>query len=130
MRYHKLIGTLFWIAAAYDGVLGLAFLVAGPRIFGALAVTPPNHWGYLHFPAALLIVFAIMFVAIARRPALNRNLIPYGMLLKVSYCSVVAWHWIVADIPAMWKPFLFLDLGFLVLFGWAWSALGREGRGA
>ena len=50
--------TVFSIAALYDGLLGGSFLVAGERLFAAYKVAPPNHWGYIQFPAALLLVFA------------------------------------------------------------------------
>jgi len=130
MKARKMISGLFMVAALYDGILGAAFLVAGASVFRLFGVTPPNHMGYIHFPAALLVVFAAMFVAIALYPAKNRNLIPYGMLLKVSYCGVVFFHWLTAGIPGMWKPFCIIDLLFLVLFAWAWQALGKAGGGA
>ncbi len=119
---------LFIIAALYDGVLGVAFLCAGPALFERFHVTPPNHFGYIHFPAALLIVFALMFGAIARNPIGNRNLVPYGMLLKVSYCGVALYHWLSAGIPSMWKPFAVLDAIFLVAFAWAYSAVATLPR--
>jgi hypothetical protein len=120
MKKKPLVSLLFIIAALYDGVLGIIFLFAPRAVFQWFEVTPPNHYGYVHFPAALLIVFALMFLVIARNPAANRNLIPYGMLLKVSYCSVVFFHWLTAGIPYMWKPFAIIDLGFFVLFAWAY----------
>lgn len=116
--------ALFLAAAVYDGVLGLAFLFAPQRVFHAFHVTPPNHYGYVQFPAALLIVFAALFLAIARSPHTNRNLIPFGMLLKVSYCSVVFVYWVGTGIPNMWKPFAIIDLFFLLLFSWAYVRLG------
>jgi hypothetical protein len=79
----------------------------------------------VQFPAALLIVFALMFIAIAREPVRNRNLIPYGILLKVSYCSIAFYHWSVGGIPGMWKPFAVFDLVFLILFGLAYLSLGK-----
>ena len=82
------VSGLFFVAALYDGLLGLAFLVAADRIFQWAQVTPPNHVGYVQFPGALLMIFGIMFAAIARRPRENRHLIPYGILLKVAYCGV------------------------------------------
>ncbi|HOD99995.1 MAG TPA: hypothetical protein PLD40_01505 [Kiritimatiellia bacterium] len=118
--------TVFSIAALYDGLLGGSFLVAGERLFAAYKVAPPNHWGYIQFPAALLLVFALMFAAIARRPWQNRNLIPYGMLLKVSYCSVIGWHWWHANIPGMWVPFAVIDFVFLILFIAAWFATAHS----
>ena len=123
MKTQGPIRALFIVAAAYDGLLGAAFLVASPALFEWCDVTPPNHPGYVQFPAALLIVFALMFLAVAVNPAGNRNLIPYGILLKLSYCGVVLYHWLTAGIPGMWKPFCVIDLVFLILFVWAWAAL-------
>ncbi len=119
----SVIVILFIIAALYDGLLGIAFLFSADALFQRFQVTPPNHFGYVHFPAALLLVFALMFLAIARSPQGNRNLIPFGMLLKVSYCSVVCFHCFTGGLPAMWKPFVFYDLVFLGLFVWAYVSL-------
>ena len=118
--------ALFVAAALYNGLLGLAFLFAGGDLFRWFQVTPPNHFGYVHFPAAVLIVFALMFLAIARNPQANRNLIPYGMLLKVAYCSVVFYHWFTAGIPNLWKPLAIFDLGFLALFVWAYVSFQKS----
>ena len=121
----KVIVTLFIIAALYDGLLGFAFLFSADALFQWFQITPPNHFGYVHFPAALLLVFALMFSAVARNPQRNRNLIPYGILLKISYCSVTGFHWLTTGLPSMWKPFIFYDLVFLALFVWAYVSLRR-----
>ncbi len=126
MKNNRAITSLFIVAAAYDGILGVAFLVAAPALFEWAGVTPPNHFGYVHFPAALLIIFALMFTAIARAPVARRHLIPYGILLKVSYCSVASYHWLAAGIPDIWKPFVWADLAFILLFVWAYRRLGAE----
>jgi hypothetical protein len=118
-----MIPLLFAIAAVYDGLLGLIGLFGTEWLFRTFGVTPPNHPGYVQFPSALLVVFALMFVAVARNPAKNRGLIPYGMLLKVSYCGVVIYHWAAAGIPGMWKPFAVIDVVFFVLFAWAYAQL-------
>ena len=123
----KKTAALFYVAALYDGILGLAFLLVAGRVFTLFDVQPPNHLGYVQFPAALLLVFALMFLAIARNPRQNRNLIPFGVLLKVSYCGVVFWNWSQAGIPYMWKPFAIADLLFAVLFCVAYVAL-RKGK--
>jgi len=114
---------LFAIAAVFDGILGIIGLFWTPWLFRTFGVTPPNHVGYTQFPAALLIVFALMFVAVARNPPANRNLILYGMLLKISYCGVVFYHWLGEGLPAMWKPFAVIDLVFLLLFARAYTQL-------
>ena len=119
---------LFYVSALFDGVLGVGFLLAAPELFERLGIPPLEHYGYIHFAAALLIVFALMFLAIARAPSANRNLIPFGMLLKVSYCSVVFYHWSTGGIMDIWKPFAFVDLTFLAFFAWAYVVLGRRAR--
>ena len=119
---------LFWLAALYDAVLGIAFLVAPWWVYQTCEVTPPNHWGYVQFPAALLLIFAVMFVAIARDPVGNRGLILYGIGLKVAYCAVTFGYWFGSGIPDMWKPFAIADVVMLVLFLWAYVALGASGR--
>ena len=130
MSASRLAQVLLWIAAIYDGALGLAFLVAGPALFASFGVTPPNHWGYIHFPAALLVVFGLMFAAAAWRPAVNANLIPYGILLKVVYCATVFGHWISAGLPWIWKPFAWFDLLWIFVLGWTWLVLRPGAAGA
>ena len=123
MKTLLFIRTLFIVAALYDGILGVVFLLAGPAVFRWFAVTPPNHWGYIQFPAALLLIFAIMFAMIAAAPVANRNLIPYGMLVKLSYSGLTFYHWAMAGVPTMWKPFAVIDVIFLALFAWSYLRL-------
>jgi hypothetical protein len=126
MKKETVVSVVFGLSALYDGLLGIFFLFAAPAVFRWYEVTPPNHYGYVHFPAALLIIFGLMFLAIARNPVRNRNLIPYGILLKIAYCTVSSYHWFTAGIPGMWKPFTIIDLVFLVLFIWAFVAVREE----
>ncbi|NQT11937.1 MAG: hypothetical protein HQ582_04255 [Planctomycetes bacterium] len=117
------ISPLFYLSALYDGVLGFLFLAAPLYIFDAFDVTPPNHVGYVQFPAALLLIFGLIFLQIARDPRANRPLILYGVMLKVAYCGVTASHWIATGIPWIWKPFVIIDLLMLILFICAYAAL-------
>lgn len=123
---HRKISILFIIAALYDGLLGAIFLFTGDTPFNWFGVTPPNHPEYIQFPAALLLVFAIMFLAIAKNPVKNRNLIPFGILLKLSYCGVVLFHWLTNGLDDMWKPFCVFDMVFLIAFAWAWVKLVKN----
>ena len=74
---------LFTIAAIYDGLFGLIFFFSWRDVYRHFNVMPPNHEGYVKFPALLLIIFGAMFLQIARDPDRNRNLIAYGIALKV-----------------------------------------------
>jgi uncharacterized membrane protein YfcA len=125
MRTERTIKLLFWLAGLYDGILGAAFLIAPAAVFDYFRITPPNHFGYVQFPGALLIIFALMFFAVAAAPRRNRNLVPYGILLKVAYCGVVVGYWFGQGIPDMWKLFAVCDAVFALLFFWAWRMLGR-----
>lgn len=107
---------LFYVAAIYDGVLGLAFVLFWPAVFRLFDVTPPNHGGYVQFPALLLIIFAFLFLRIAHDPEANRGLIAYGIGLKASYSGLVFGYQLMSGVPAMWIPWAWLDLAFLVLF--------------
>ena len=122
------IRTLFAIAAVYDGLLGLVFVIAPWWVFRTAEVTPPNHWGYVQFPAALLILFGLMFLAIAADPRRNRNLIPYGIGLKIAYFIVICGYWLTSGIPGMWKPFALIDIVMAVLFAWSYFALKEPVR--
>ena len=125
MNTKRVIQILFVISGLYDGLLGAFFLFASGAIFQWYNVTPPNHPGYVQFSAALLIVFGIMFLAVAKDPVRNRNLILYGILLKVSYCGTVFYYWFTTGLPNMWKPFCIADFIFMLLFFWAWGAVGK-----
>ena len=118
---------LFVAAGIYDGVLGLAFLLYPLELFDWYDVPPPNHAGYVQFPAALLLVFGILFFHIATNPGKHRSLILYGCALKVAYCAIVFGYEASEGVPAMWLPWAYADLAFLALFLWAWKALGRAG---
>jgi hypothetical protein len=107
---------IFLVAGLYDFIIGLTFLFFGPQLFDAAGVPQPNHWAYIQFGALLLIVFGIMFLAVARDPVGNRNLMPFGMLLKLSYTGLVAYYWATTDCPMLFKPFAVIDAVMFVLF--------------
>jgi hypothetical protein len=123
MNATALTHVLFLVAALYDGLLGVVFLIAPLRPFHLYGVPEPNHRAFVQFPAALLLIFALMFLAIARAPSQSRHLIPYGILLKVAYCGLAFGYWFAEGIPGMWKAFAIIDLVMGLLFVWAFLAL-------
>lgn len=112
----KWVRVLFAVAGLYDGALGLVFLFAPTWLFSLSSVQPPNHSGYVQFPALLLLVFAVMFFRIAADPARRKELILYACGLKASYSGIVFFYQVTRGIPSMWLPWAWLDLAFLVLF--------------
>ena len=130
MNVPKWISPLFWISAAYDGVLGILFLAAPGWLFDQLKIEPPNHMAYVQFSAALLIIFGLIFVTIARDPAKHRGQIVYGILLKVAYCGLAFYYWAAQGIPWIWKPFALIDLVMGILFVIAFTSLPASGQNA
>ena len=118
------IRLLLGAMALYDGLLGAAFLAGAPQMYQRMGISPPNHWGYVHFAAALLVIFGLMFLEATVAPRRNRNLLPYCFLLKLSYSGVVLYHWMLGDgLPGFWKPFAIADLVMAGLIAWIWVAL-------
>lgn len=126
----KQVKALFIIAALYDGILGIAFILFAAEIFVVFAVEPPNHMAYVQFPALLLLVFAAMFYRISKDPVKYRELILYGCGLKVSYCILAFGYQITTDIPFMWIPWAWMDVVFLALFFISWRSTGDQPRTA
>ena len=122
------IRLLFAIAAIYDFAIGITFLTNGPQLFESTGVPQPNHWAYIYFGSLLLMIFGLMFAAVALNPRGNRNLIPYGILLKISYASLVGYYWAIGPVPWLFKPFFFIDLVMLFLFVLAYIAIGKQSQ--
>ncbi len=120
-----MVRLLFFVAALYDGVIGVVFLGWGPQLFEEAGVPFPNHWGYIEFGALLLVIFGVMFLTVAAAPRSNRNLIPFGVLLKLSYTGLVGYYWVTTDLPLLFKPFAIVDGIMLILFIMAYQSLGR-----
>ena len=130
MNSTKLISPLFYLSAAYDGILGLLFLFAPLKVFELFQVPPPNHIGYVQFPALLLIIFGMMFFVIAKDPSKYRDLIIYGIMLKLSYCCLTALYWAQGTLPDMWKPFTVCDAVMCVLYILCYKCLSQKEQSA
>jgi hypothetical protein len=116
---------IFGFSALYDGLLALTFLFFNAAIFDFFGIPQPNHSGYIHFPALLMIVFALLYWRVALDPLKFKVLIPYGMGLKCAYCAVVFAHRFTGGIPSMWLPFAWFDLFSLLLFYLSWRKLNK-----
>jgi hypothetical protein len=123
IRWIKL---LFLVSGIYDALLGAVFLFFGFEVFRFAGVTPPNHIGYIQFPALILILFGMMFFRIARDPGGRSEWIPFGMGLKFAYFGVVFWHELRGGVPTLWMPWAWADLAFFFLFFAAWRELREQ----
>ena len=122
----SLVSPLFVVAGLYDFLIGITFLFFGAKLFDAATVPQPNHWGYIQFGSLMLMIFGAMFFAVARDPVANRNLIPFGILLKLSYAGLAGYYWATTGCPTLFKPFVVIDAVMLILFWMAYGALGAK----
>ena len=117
---------LFLVAGLYDILIGLAFLFFGAALLEWAGIPLPNHMAYLQFAALELLIFGAMFLAVSRDPFGNRNLIVYGLMLKVSYVGLAGYYWTKDECPLLFQPFAVIDALMFVLFLLAY--LGRGDR--
>lgn len=121
-----------WIKAVliasgiYDAVIGATFFLTGSALFRTFHVIPPNHGGYIRFPALVLVIFGVMFLRAAADPVGRRDVLLYGAALKLSYFSLVFWYQFRGGIPAMWIPFAYADVVFFLLFLAGWRAVAKS----
>ncbi len=120
------IKVLLIVCAIYDGLLGLVALLIPATVFRLTGVTPPNHMGYVQFPALLLLIFAIMFFRAAGDPVARKDAIAYGMALKASYFGLVFYYQINGGVPALWIPCALADVVFFALFLIAWRQVSSR----
>jgi hypothetical protein len=126
----KWIRPLFIVAALYDILLGLAFLLFYPAIYARFGVTLPNHPGYVQLNALFVIIAGVGFAFVARAPERNRDLIQVGILFKLAYAGIVFWYLARGMMPSMWVTWAICDTLFFVVFLVALRALPKPAAAA
>ncbi len=116
---------LFFVAGLHDIALGGLLLYMAPAVF-AYAKTPLPAVPYVHFPAALFVVFGLLFWHVMFRPDMGRMLIPYGILQKLVFCGGVCWYWWKGPLPWTWLVPAGVALLFLLFFLWAYCRCPGE----
>ena len=116
MKLPAWIPVTFYLAALYDGLIGLVGIIAPVQAFRYSGIELPANMIFIQFPALLLIVAAIMFFNLARDPIANKNLIVYAVLFKLVYCVVVFGHAIFGGITFSWLLYAYCDIVFIAAF--------------
>lgn len=108
---------LFLLAALYDGVLGVAFLLFSGPIYTALGAPPPADPVYLRLIAAFVAVQGLGYAFVWRNLLRNLDLVRVGVVYKAIYISVVLLAVAEGDFPHV--AFVWFAAGdalFLVAF--------------
>lgn len=126
-RYYR---TVFWVAAAYDIILGIVFLFFFEPAADLLDFKDelPDFDGYVTLLAAFVFVIGVAYVFIARGDLVrNRDLIAVGVFYKLAYASVAGYYFLVGEYPHILfvAGFGVADTIFLVLMAECWWYLGR-----
>ena len=74
----------------------------------------------------MLMIFGLMFAAVAYDPVSQRNLIRYGLLLKLSYCGLVGYYCLTSIVPSLFRICAIADAIFYVLFLVSYLKLGKR----
>jgi hypothetical protein len=117
MRNRGFFRGVFLVAALYDLILGLAFFLLYPWVYGMLDISLPTEPAYLHAAAGFVLVQGIMYLLVYRNLERNVDLALVGAIYKAVYSGVAFYHWGMGTLPhSIFALFGFLDLIFLVLF--------------
>ncbi|MFC1575908.1 hypothetical protein ACFL5A_04635, partial [Gemmatimonadota bacterium] len=102
---------------AYDLILGVAFFLFYPFLYGMLGISLPTEPAYLHTAAAFVFVQGIMYLLVYRNMERNVDLVLAGVTYKAAYICVSFYHLGMGTLPhPIFAVFGALDIIFLVLF--------------
>lgn len=109
--------TFFLVAALYDLALGVAFMVAGPSILGAIGMTLPPHIAYIHLAAVFVFTQGLSYGLAWLDPMGNLGLVRTGVAYKAGYVGLVVVYLVTNQLPSVFfVPWAVLDALFLVGF--------------
>ena len=105
------------LCAAYDGLIGLAFLFFAEPIFRALGMENAADPVYVQLAAGLIAIMGLGFFLAWRDPLLNRDLVMLGTVFKAFYILLAAYALVRGEVPhAVFLVFAAIDVVFLIVF--------------
>lgn len=109
--------TFFLLAAIYDIVLGLLFLVFGEAILEAIGMDLPPHSAYINLAAVFVVVQGLSYWFVFRDPLANLGMVRVGVLYKLAYSGLALYYLVIGQLPSVfWIPWALADALFLVGF--------------
>jgi hypothetical protein len=107
----------FLVAALYDVLLGIAFVVFGEQILDAIGMALPPHIAYIQLAAVFVLVQGLSYWFVYRDPPANLGLVKVGVIYKLAYAGLAAWYLLTGQLPnGFFIPWAIVDLLFLVGF--------------
>lgn len=119
--------TFFWLAAAYDMVLGVAFFLFWEPIFERLGMAVPGDVAYIQLSAVFVFVQGLSYALVALDPARNLGLVRVGVAYKAGYSGLALWYLVTEAMPSpFFAWFGLFDFLFLIAFAWYLREAGRQ----
>lgn len=109
----------FLIAALYDIVLGIVFLVGGETVLDAIGMTLPPHIAYIQLAAVFVFVQGLSYLFPWRDAWSNTGIVWVGVAYKAGYAALAAYYLLLGTLPSnFFIPWAISDLCFMVGFLW------------
>ena len=104
----------FLFAAIYDVLLGLSFFLFWEQIYGWLAITFPNHPGYVQLPALFIAIMGLADYYVYRDMVRNRDIVKIRILMKLAYSLLCFYHHFFGLLPTLWMNIAVFNFAFIV----------------
>jgi len=120
--------VLFLVAAIYDFVLGIIFLLFYKQAYTFLNITLPVYPMYLQMVAAFVTVMGIAYYFAYLDMYRNIDLVKVGVIFKGVYAVLTSYFYFadLANVVFFW--FAIIDVVFLVLFVWFLASAKKDER--
>ena len=98
-------------------LLGVAFVLFGEQILGAIDMELPPHIAYIQLAAVFIFVQGFSYLLPFRDPLGNLGIVRVGVVYKAAYAGLALWYLAIGALPSVFFiPWAIIDLGFLVGF--------------
>ena len=107
----------FLVAALYDMILGVVFMVFGEQILEWIGMELPPHVAYIQLAAVFIFVQGLSYLLVYFDPPNNLGLVRIGVVYKIAYAGLALWYLIIGQLPSnFFIPWALVDVVFLAGF--------------
>lgn len=124
----SLFKAIFLIAAIYDFVLGIAFLIFYKPIFNYFGIALPLYPMYLQMAAAFVFAMGVGYYFIFKNLYKNTDLVKLGIVYKFVYSGLASYFFFAGQAHVIFFWFVIFDLVFLALFFRFLAYAKKDGR--
>ncbi|MFH1400263.1 MAG: hypothetical protein ABIH41_01980 [Nanoarchaeota archaeon] len=109
---------LFLIAAIYDFILGILFLLFYKPMYSFFGITLPVYPMYLQMSAAFVMAMGVGYYFVYRNMYRNIDLVKLGVVYKLVYSALTGYFYFAGTANITFFYFAIIDATFLAFFVW------------